>query len=166
MEKEPVKFEETVQIIDPSPEVVEKADSYIVVLRGILPDAEISLIGSLAIPVSIKNEIDILVEVGEREDIKAVQDKISMESGKVFRAGPIVRGEGFMRSGKKSGLICELHILHKGDSKANKYRELIKRFQSDPDLLKEYDVLKKSLDGASSEKYKAEKAKFFRGHNL
>ncbi len=41
--------EEVVHIIDPSPEIMEKAESYMKLLRGILSDATITLIGSLAV---------------------------------------------------------------------------------------------------------------------
>lgn len=159
--------EEVITILEPTREVLEKADFYMNLLRKILPEATVTLIGSLAIPISVKNEMDILIEINENEDILATQEKIRQESGgDIFGVGPIVDGEGFSRTKKKHGIICELHILHKGDQRVEKYLEQTRRFKSDPDLADRYDKLKRSLNGSTSSAYKAEKAKFFKKNNL
>ncbi len=159
--------EEVVHIIDPSPEIIEKAESYMKMLRKILPDATITLIGSLAVPVCLKDEMDVLVELEPGQNIALVQEKIKKESGDMFHIGPINDGEeGFMRSKKKYGVRCELHIIHKGDLRGDRYRELVSKLQSNPGLAQEYDAFKRSLNGISLEVYKKEKLRFLREHNL
>ena len=58
---------EKITILEPTVEVLEKAEFYLNFIRKVLPEARVTLIGSLAIPVCVKNEIDILVEVEESE---------------------------------------------------------------------------------------------------
>jgi GrpB-like predicted nucleotidyltransferase (UPF0157 family) len=166
MENQPSIEESKIEIIEPSPEVMEKADGYMTLLREIVPDATISLIGSLAIPVALKNEIDLLIEIEGSHDMASIQEKIREGTGDMFHIGPVEGGEGFMRSKKKYGIICELHILHRGDARIDRYHEIVRRFRSEPDLAKKYDSLKRSLHGASYEVYKAEKAKFFHEYSL
>lgn len=153
---------EKITILEPTNEIFEKAEFYIDFIRKVLPEAKVSLIGSLAIPVCIKNEIDILVEVEEGEDIQKVQEKIRDENQDLFRVGPIVDGEGYSRTKKKHGLICELHILHKGDKRIEKYQNLIERFKYNPELAKAYNDLKRSLNGALNDEYKKVKIEFLK----
>jgi GrpB-like predicted nucleotidyltransferase (UPF0157 family) len=153
---------EKITILEPTIEVLEKAEFYLNFIRKALPEAKVTLIGSLAIPVCIKNEIDILVEVEEGEDIQKVQEKIKDENQDLFRVGPIVDNEGYSRTKKKHGLICELHILHRGDKRIEKYLKLIERFKSNPELAKTYSDLKKSLNGVSNDEYKKVKIEFLK----
>jgi GrpB-like predicted nucleotidyltransferase (UPF0157 family) len=154
--------EETITILEPTEEVFAKAFFYLNFLKEILPKAKITLIGSLAIPVCIKNEIDILVEIEEDEDILKVQEKIRDENQDLFRIGPIVNGEGYSRTKKKHGIICELHILHRGDDRIEKYIRQIEQFKSNPELAKKYGDLKRSLDGYKSSEYKKAKNEFMK----
>lgn len=159
--------EETVIIIEPTREIQEKAGAYMELLQKILPSSKITLIGSLAIPVCIKNEMDILVEVSAAEDILNIQERIRSESGgDLFGVGPIVDGEGFSRTKKKHGVICELHILHTGDPRIQKYLYRNQRFASDPPLAKAYDQLKRSFAGKPMAEYKQAKREFFTENNL
>jgi len=159
--------DEAVTIVEPTKEVLEKAQSYIQLLQKILPNSKITLIGSLAIPVCVKNEMDVLIEIDAAEDILTTQERIRDESGgDLFGVGPIVDGEGFSRTKKKHGFICELHILHTGDPKIQKYLYRNQRFASDPALARAYDQLKRSLVGKPMSQYKQEKRIFFTENNL
>lgn len=159
--------DEIVTIVEPTKEVLERAESYIRLIQKILPTAKVTLIGSLAIPVCIKNEMDILIELDPAEEIAKVQERIRDESGgDLFGVGPIVDGEGFSRTKKKHGVICELHFLHTGDPRIEKYLYRNQRFASDPGLAKAYDQLKRSLVGKPMSQYKQEKKRFFTENDL
>ena len=80
----------------------------------------------------------------------------------MFRIGPIVNGEGYSRTKKKHGIICELHILHRGDDRIEKYIRQIEQFKSNPELAKKYGDLKRSLDGYKSSEYKKAKNEFMK----
>ncbi len=158
--------EDVIQIIEPSDKVLQKAEFYIQLIKKILPNATVTLIGSLAIPVCVKNEMDILIEIDKNEDIQTIQEKVRDESGDIFGIGPIENNEGYSRSKKKHGIICELHILHKDDERIEKYLEQVRRFRNDPELAKKYSDLKRSLNGASNSVYKERKAMFFQENSL
>jgi len=153
--------EDTVKIVEPTEDVFEKASYYIELVKSTLPNASVTIIGSLAVPICIKNEIDLLVEISENEDIAEIQNKIIERNSDIFNVGLLVNGEGFNRSKKKHGLICELHILHKGDPRIIKYFDYVERLKSDAALLKRYDDLKRSLDGVPMSEYKEAKSIFF-----
>lgn len=152
--------EETIKILEPTEDVFKKANFYLDYIKKILPEAKVTLIGSLAIPVCVKNEIDILIEINEDDDVSKIQEKIKDADPDLFPVGPIDNGEGYSRTKKKYGLICELHILNKGDERIDKYLKQLERFKSNPDLVKKYGDLKRSLDGALSSEYKKAKSEF------
>lgn len=158
--------DDTTRIIEPTKDVFEKADFYLNFLKKLLPEAKITLIGSLAIPVCIKNEIDILVEIPKSEDIQIVQEKIRDGDPDLFGIGPIDKGEGYSRTKKKHGLICEVHILHTGDERIGKYLKQVERFKNNPELARKYGELKRSLDGAPSSVYREAKNTFLRGNGF
>ena len=153
--------EDIIQIIEPTQDILDKAGFYISLIKNILPSATVTLIGSLAIPLCVKNEMDILVEIDQTEDILKVQEKIRDESSDIFGVGPIVDDEGFSRSKKKYGIRCELHILHTGNQKAVRYQALVEYFKSNPSLTRKYNEFKRSLHGLTASQYNARKSKFF-----
>jgi len=110
-----------------------------------------------------KEEFDLLVEV---DDVKSAQKLIQEEGFGRFGIGPIVEGEGFCRSKKKFGIICELHIVPRGYKKIKSYLSLISELQSNPKIVLEYEKLKRSLDGFTEEIYKSEKIKFLKEYKL
>jgi len=160
MDNEPVK------IIEPTEEMFRLADYYLELVRHAIPSAQVTLIGSLAIPVCTKDEIDLLVEIDESLTFAEVQQIIENNSeGKIW-TGPMIEDEAYMRTKKKFGTICELHIVYKGSPKANKYHQILNQLKSDKKLSGEYSSLKRSLDGLALSEYKKEKRKFLEKHNL
>jgi GrpB-like predicted nucleotidyltransferase (UPF0157 family) len=153
----------TINIIEPSKEIFELIEFYKSIVSKALPDSKITLIGSFAIPMCGKEEFDLLIEV---DDVKKSQEIIQEKSQGRIGIGPIIDEEGFCRSKKRFGIICELHIVPKNHKRIRQYRNLINKLQSDSQLIKEYSELKQSLDGSSELKYKREKIKFLEKHNL
>lgn len=155
--------ETKVKIIEPSKEIFEVAEDYINLIQKILPSSKITLIGSFAIPMCGKEEIDFLVET---DNVLESQKKIEKESGGIFGRGPIINGEGFSRSKKRFGIICELHFAPKGHKKINEYLKLIKNLRANSQIVKKYETLKKSLEGETEDIYKKKKSKFLEENNL
>ena len=50
--------------------------------------------------------------------------------------------------------------------KIKPYIELIRKLKLNPDIVKKYEELKRSLDGSTEEEYKKEKNKFLKEYNL
>lgn len=155
--------ESIVKIIEPSEEIFEIITFYKNLISDILPKSKITLIGSFAIPMCGKEEFDLLVEV---DDVEKAQQMIREKSHERMNIGPIVDGEGYCRSKKKFGIICELHIVPKGHKKIQQYADLIDKLKSNQLILEKYTKLKKSLNGLPESQYKAEKDKFLKENNL
>ncbi|MAG26155.1 hypothetical protein CMI47_11385 [Candidatus Pacearchaeota archaeon] len=149
---------EKVKIIEPSKEIFEIIRYYKKLVKAVLPKSKVTLIGSFAIPMCGKEEFDLLVEV--KTDIKEVQGKVSKEGDGRFGIGPINDGEGFCRSKRRYGIICELHIVNPGHKKIKGYLDYVKRLKADPKFVKEFEELKRSLDGLPERVYKEKKLEF------
>jgi GrpB-like predicted nucleotidyltransferase (UPF0157 family) len=148
-----------IKIIKPSKEIFEIVESYKSLIKKALPKSKITLIGSFAIPMCGKEEFDLLVEV---DNVEKAQQSLQEKYPERFGIGPIMDGEGFCRSKKRFGIICELHIVSRNHKKIKQYLGLINKLKSNPEIVKEYSKLKWSLDGSSEKRYKEEKSKFLR----
>ena len=155
--------ENVVRIIEPSKEIFELIGFYTEMIQKALPDSKITLIGSFAIPMCGKEEFDLLVEV---DDVEKSQERIQERSQGRMGIGPIVDGEGFCRSKKRFGIICELHIVPIGHHRIRQYTDMIDRLRSNPQIIEEYEELKRSLDGHLESEYKKEKSIFLKRQNM
>jgi GrpB-like predicted nucleotidyltransferase (UPF0157 family) len=161
-----MKLDDKVKIIEPSEEIFQIVEFYKNIVKKALPDAKVTLIGSLAIPMCGKEEFDLLVEV-DGLDLSKAQSLISENSENIIGIGPITNeGEAFSRSKKRYGIICELHILPKGHKKIFQYLDLVNRLKSDKEIVRKYEGLKRSLDGFSEEEYRNAKIKFLEESGL
>lgn len=165
-EKVSPKSHNIIEIVEPTEEVFREVDFYIDLIQRIIPESKITLIGSLAIPTCTKNEMDLMVEVEPSQDINKILEQITNSGDDRFYSGTVVNNEGFVRSKKKYGIRCELHILHRDDVRALKYLEQVKRFKSDAELTKKYETLKQSMNGKTEAEYKQAKNIFFRENNF
>ena len=160
------KSNDIIKIIEPTEEVFKTVNFYTELVHNIIPKSKITLIGSLAIPICTKNEMDLMVEVEPDQDIHKILEQITNSNSDRFYSGTVVNNEGFVRSKKKYGIRCELHILHRDDERVVKYLEQVKRFKSDADLTKKYETLKQSMNGKTEAEYKEAKNVFFRENNF
>lgn len=152
-----------IKIIKPSPEIFKIINFYKKLVKNIIPNSKITLIGSFAIPMCGKEEFDLLVET---DDVKKTQELIQKKSSGRFGIGPIIDEEGYCRSKKKYGIICELHIINKGNKKIKGYLNLVNKLKLKPNLVKKYEKLKMSLDDSTEDRYKKEKDKFLKENGL
>jgi hypothetical protein len=160
------KSNDIIKIIEPTEEVFKAVDFYIELIHKIIPESKITLIGSLAIPICTKNEMDLMIEIEPEQDINKILEQVISSSDDRFYSGTVVNNEGFVRSKKKYGIRCELHILHKNDERVGKYLEQLKRFKSDTELTKRYETLKRSMNGKTEAEYKEAKNIFFKENNF
>ena len=150
---EQIKLDNKIKIIEPSKELFDIANKYIKLIKNLLPESKICLIGSLAVPMCGKEEIDLLIET---KDVKKAQEIVSKIG---FSVGPIVDGEGFCK-GRNFSVECDLHIVSNNHKKIKKYFGLINKLKENPDLFKKYESFKKSLNGSTIREYKSKKNKF------
>ncbi|MFT4311001.1 MAG: GrpB family protein [Candidatus Woesearchaeota archaeon] len=154
---------ELVKIIKPSKEIFEKIDEYKEIVKQILPDSKIELIGSLAIPMIGKEEFDLLVEV---DDVLKSQKTIEEKRSDLFGIGPIIDDEGYVRSKKKFGIICELHLLPRNHNKITNYKNYVRKLKENKEVRLEYENLKLSLNGKEMKYYRQQKKEFIKKYKL
>ena len=143
-----------IEIIEPSNKVFKLYDYFESKIKHLLPEVNVRLIGSFAVPMCGKKEIDILIET---KNVEETQEKLK-EIG--FSKGPIIKEEGFSINRQKE-LVCELHIVpfnHKIISKV--YDKTINALKENKKLRKEYEKLKRSLNGKEESEYKKAKHEF------
>lgn len=146
---------EIIEIIEPSKKVFDLSESVQKKIKKVLPEAKTRLIGSFAVPLCGKKEIDILIEVG---DVEQAQE-ILMKEG--FNKGPNIKEEGFCNL-KIDGIECDLHILPVGHKKIRQvYDKVTNALKEDANLRERLANLKRSLNGKTKEEYKKEKSKFY-----
>ncbi len=143
-----------IEIIEPSKKIFDLSNRIQDKIKKILPKSKTRLIGSFAIPICGKKEIDILVEV---ENVKE-SSKILSKNG--FKQGPLIKRESFMTC-LEGDIDCDLHVLPHGDDHIKKvYDKTIDYFKKNENKRKEFDELKRSLKGSSPEEYKRKKGEF------
>ncbi len=148
-----------IEIIKPKKEIFNLFDSIKKDVSKILDNISIELIGSLAVPMIGKKEIDILIQTNDIED---TQDKLKNIG---FSKGPIINKEGFCIN-RDNDIVIEAHIVEFNDTKVKQYHNTIKRLQEDNKLREEFEKLKISLNGLELDEYKIKKNKFFKENKL
>jgi 8-oxo-dGTP pyrophosphatase MutT (NUDIX family) len=145
-----------VEIVEPSKKIFNLSKKIQREVKKILPESETKLIGSFAIPICGRKEIDILVEV---KDVKKAQEKLAKLG---FKKGPVVRGEAFLTKFEED-MRCDLHVLEYGDKRIRKvYEKVINFFKENKEAREKYSNFRKSLAGLSESEseYKEKKSNF------
>ena len=152
-------MKERIEIIEPSPEIDKLQNVTVAELSAILPDSNSELIGSMAVPVSGKSEIDVMV-------VSSKVDKDSkLLSQKGYKQGPIVNGISYL-SAKKNGIRIDLQIIPVNHKMIEIHRQTLKKLRENSKLREGYQKLKKSLIGLSTEEYKKRKTEWIENNLL
>lgn len=150
---------EIIKIVDYDPVYLKIFKKYEKIIKKTLPLSRINLIGSIAVPMSGKEEIDILVEV---ENIEESQELLSKSK---FRKGPVVDGTGYLRD-YRFDIECEIHLVKFDDIKVKRTLSLVNKLQTNVFLRKQFEKFKKSCDGISGDEYRKKKNEFLKKSGL
>ncbi len=150
---------EIIKIVDYDPVYLKIFEKYEKIIKKALLRSRVNLIGSIAVPMLGKEEIDIIVEV---ENIKESQEVLSKIK---FGKGPIVNGTGYLRD-YRFNIECEVHLVKFNDSKVKKTLSLVNKLQTNVFLRKQFEEFKKSCDGISRDEYRKRKTDFLKKNNL
>lgn len=149
-----MKKDEIIEIIEPSEKIFKMSDNMQERIKKIIPNSKTRLIGSFAIPVCGKKEIDLLIEVDNVEEASNLLEKQG------FKKGLKVKNEIFLSCFEEE-IKYDLHVLPHGDSHIRKvYDKVINYFKENEDKRKEFDNFKRSLNGLSEEEYKKRKGEY------
>jgi GrpB-like predicted nucleotidyltransferase (UPF0157 family) len=147
--------EKPVKIIEYSPKVEELFTLYEEMIQNVLPDVTITHIGSFAVPMTGKAELDVLIEV---DDLQKTSDLLGKNG---FGQGPVLKDEAFL-SNYTYDVELEIHLVPKGSPKKELYLSHVKKLQEDKALREEVTKLKQSLNGQPRGVYREKKARFFK----
>jgi GrpB-like predicted nucleotidyltransferase (UPF0157 family) len=149
-----INMEDIVNIIKPSKRIKELYLEKKIELEKTISNSKITLIGSFAVPMCGKKEIDILLETNN------VQESLTLVGNLGYSLGPIIEGEGFAVK-KVEGFDFEIHLLPHNHPKIRKvYMKVVHMLQDDEYLRKKYERLKWEFDGKNTKEYKIAKNKF------
>ena len=150
---------ETIKIIEPSIEVSELQKEIINELSCILPNSSVESIGSMAVPISGKSEIDVMVVSGSVD----ADSKLLIDKG--YKQGPVIREVAYLNI-KRNGIRVDLQILPVGHKMIETHRRILIKLREDQVLRKAYEQFKKSLDGAPNDEYKQRKMAWIKDNIL
>ena len=146
---------ETIKIIEPSIKISELQKEVITELSKTLLNSSVESIGSMAVQISGKPEIDIMVVSG---DVKGDSELLSKKG---CRQSPITKGISYL-SAKRNGIRIDIQILPIGHKMIEIHRRILRKLKEDIVLNKAYEQFKKSLDGLSKDEYKKKKVEWIK----
>ncbi len=130
-----------VHIVEFDPSYLEIYEKYKTIIKKILPDAIVELVGSASVPMAGKAEIDILVEAKPFENaIKLLQKEGGLEQPSRLP------GKAYFND-KRFGIECEIHMHPIGHDMAVKLKLFRKLLKENKNLRDRFSDFKKSCDG-------------------
>jgi len=152
-------MKERIEIIEPSPEIDKLQNDTIAELSIMLPDSVVELIGSMAVPISGKPEIDVMV-ISDR-----VGSDSKLLSQKGYKQGLIIKGISHL-SVKRNGIHIDVQIVPVNHKMIEIHRNTLTKLRENTELREGYKKLKKSLTGLSPEEYKKRKTEWINSNLL
>ncbi|HEX7724569.1 MAG TPA: GrpB family protein [Candidatus Paceibacterota bacterium] len=149
----------TIHIIDPSPDILVLQVQTVVDMVILVPSAAVEAVGSMAVPVCGKNEIDIMVVSDDVAGISAML----VNNG--YRQGPIEKGISYLNKYVGETEVA-VQVIPNGHKMIEIHRVILHRLQSDQGLRDRYAAFKRTLDGLPSDEYKTRKSEWIRANLL
>jgi|GEM_PF-2173742 len=151
----------TIKIIEPSNEIAELQEAVVAELSQLLPKSSVESIGSMAVPISGKSEIDVMIV----SDDVAGDSKLLLEKG--YRQGPFEYEKDISYlSTKKNGIRIDIQILPTGHKRIELHRKTLRKLREDIVLRKAYEQFKQSLNGLPQDEYKKRKVEWIKNNLL
>ncbi len=138
-----------VESFDPQTQVI--AERVMSEIRAVLPDADIRFMGASALSISGQNDIDIYILYSEGLRTKYEKYLTHLLGQKKKRKWKWVEG----------GYEISVKLSNPKDKKFKEQLDIFKIFTTRPETLKEYESLKKSMNGKSYKEYQTAKYKFY-----
>lgn len=140
-------------IIDPSVEILALQEKMVNEVSNLLPASHVEVVGSMAVPMAGRPELDILVI---SEDITSDSD-ILCQNG--YNQGPVVNDTSFLKK-MSDNVEVAVQIMSSDNKMVSIHRNLIDILRNDEDLRKKYEKFKHTLSGLNREEYKKQKSEW------
>lgn len=143
----------TETVINPSSEILSLQEKMIKEVSDLLPQSHVEAVGSMAIPMSGRPELDILVI---SEDISNDSETLSQNG---YRQGPVVKNTSFLKKDVDDVEVA-IQIMSPDNKMIGIHRNIIKKLIEDEDLRRKYEDFKLTLSGLTREEYKEQKSEY------
>ncbi len=134
-------------------------DRVIKEIKNQIPEADVFCMGSSLLKISGENDIDIYISIDakELERYKKELDKIYLT-----KSGPD-KSQTHLHKWywNESGSEVNVYLSDKNDLWFQEQLATFKMMQNSPDIIREYEKLKKSMDGKTWMEYKKAKCEFY-----
>lgn len=149
-----------VKIIEPNQKIIDEQNIVVKKLKGIFPEAQVEAVGSIAVPMTGRSEIDIMIVVNKSE-IASFVDKLISEG---YRRGPIVDEIAYVRKFEEE-IEVGIQILPTDHFMSSVHRKILDKLRNDKKLRSDYSKFKKELNGLLEDDYKKQKSEWI-GKNI
>ena len=151
-----VPKDKKVKIYPFSSKSTEVAKEIINIIHNTYPDLEIKHVGASALKISGQNDLDIYIFSNPKNFDKYLPGIIE-----IF-GEPLHRHETFCEwKLQKEEFNIELYLTAKDSPTMQKQIKVFETLRDNPDLLEEYEKLKKSMNGKSFKEYQEKKYEFY-----
>lgn len=150
-----------VKIIEPSKKILDKQKDCVKKLQESFPNELVENVGSMAVPMTGRSEIDIMV-VADKDRYLAIINILAVWG---YGNGPVIDGIAYLRK-LEEGIEIGIQILPPDHKMITIHRKILERLRADGKLRHDYSELKKSLGGQTEEYYKAKKSDWIRENLL
>ncbi len=145
-----MKFE---TIIEPNEHILGIQERYIEIVKQALPGRHVEMVGGMAVPMTGRPELDILV----------ITDDVEGDTQKMEAVGFGHRGFADEASYLKQvveGIEVTLHIMREDNKIIPRQRAVVELLKNDDTLRKEYEDFKRTLSGLGRDEYKKRKVEW------
>ena len=146
-------------IIEPNERILNLQSEAIKEVEKILSNQKVSAVGGMAVPMTGRPELDIIVI---SEDVEGDADKLE-NNGFMYRTP--ANNSIFLKK-KVDGVEIAVEITTSGNPRIELHKKIINLMRSDSDLRKQYEEFKRTLGGLSREEYKIKKTEWMKKNLL
>ena len=147
------------KIIDCSPQIEILMGQMLEEVRNVLPNSEVEPIGSMAVHISGKEEIDLMV----------ISNDVASDSSKLvaigYRQGPVEGDISYLKK-KVDGIEVDVQVIPSGHEMIETHRRILEKLRDSEDLRKGYEDIKKSLVGSDIKTYRVKKGEWIKENLL
>ncbi len=142
-------------IVEPSEEIFRIQQEKLEEIKALLPDSHVEAVGAMAVPMTGRPELDIMVISEHIEE----DSQILVQHG--YRQGPVVDETSFLKIMVENVEVA-VQIMSPENNNIDKHRGIIEVLRGNEELRKRYEEFKRGLSGLSREEYKEKKGAWIR----
>jgi len=146
-------------IVEPNEHIFEIQRRYVDIVSKALPERHIELVGGMAVPMTGRPELDILVI---SDDIKSDTEKLEPLG---FDHPVFADGASFLKQ-PIEGVDVTVQIMKEDNKMIDIHRGILALLRKDEKLRKEYEAFKRTLSGLERYEYKSRKIAYLKKNIL